>query len=246
MLTVAHISDLHFDGGEHNRRRIQAVLDYLAVRSGAIDALVVTGDITDEGTPAQYEEAAATLRSPIPTLIIPGNHDRRDEFGYGLLGRHTHDNPINRAEVIAGALFLMCDSSVPGRNDGYLSNATLAWMDEQITAVGPQIPVFVCFHHPPVMLLMPFMDNIRQRGEERLAAVAGKHPNIVGFLCGHAHTGAVTSFAGRPLCIAPGVSSTLNLPCEGDDIVNTSQPAGLAFHTLDGWRMITHFRSVVV
>ena len=67
---------------------------------------------------------------------------------------------------------------------------------------------------------MPFMDSIRQTGEDRLAALVGRHPNIVAFLCGHANTPAVTRFADRPLCIAPGVASTLNLPFEGHDIVN--------------------------
>ena len=72
------------------------------------------------------------------------------------------------------------------------------------------------------------------------------HPNIVAFLCGHAHTPAVTRFADRPLCVAPGVSSTLNLPFEGHDIVNRGQPPGIAFHVLDdAGRLITHFRSVM-
>ncbi|WP_328856296.1 metallophosphoesterase [Williamsia herbipolensis] len=247
MLTVAHISDLHFSGEADHRARVEAVLGHISARADGIDALVVTGDITDDGSPAQYEEAAAVLRGvPLPTtLLIPGNHDRRDEFGFGLFGRHTHDMPLNRSAMIAGALFLMCDSTIPGRNDGYLSDDTLAWMDREITAVGQGVPVIVCFHHPPVVLGMPFMDSIRQTGEDRLVRLVEKHPGIVGFLCGHAHTGAVTSFAGRPVCLAPGVSSTLNLSFEGTDVVDASQPPGLAFHQLDGWRLITHFRAVV-
>ena len=92
---------------------------------------------------------------------------------------------------------------------------------------------------------MAFMDTIRQTGEERLVDLVARHPNIVAFLCGHAHTGAVTTFAGRPLCLAPGVSSTLNLPFEGKDIVNRGQPPGIAFHILDDERLTTHFRAVM-
>ncbi|MDY6809654.1 MAG: metallophosphoesterase, partial [Actinomycetota bacterium] len=104
----------------------------------------------------------------------------------------------------------------------------------------------------PVTLGMYFMDSIRQTGEERLAALVAEHPNIVGFVCGHAHTPAVTTFAGRPLAIAPGVASTLNLPFEGTEVINRGQPPGLAFHFLHGlddgraaWRMITHYRAVM-
>lgn len=250
MLVVAHISDLHFNGTAAKRDRIRAALDYINSRADGIDALLVTGDITDNGVASEYKEAGETLHSPLPTLICPGNHDTRDLFNQTFLGHEPslggtdHTAPLNFSRTIADTLFLVCDSSIPGENGGYLTDETLAWMDEQISAAGPQVPVFVAFHHPPVVLQMPMMDTIRQTGEERLAALVEKHPNITMFMCGHAHTGAVTTFAGRPLCLAPGVSSTLNLPFEGTDVVNETQPAGLAFHTYADGRVISHFRSV--
>ncbi|WP_020107119.1 metallophosphoesterase [Nocardia sp. 348MFTsu5.1] len=249
MLVVAHISDLHFNGTAARRDRINAALEYVNSRSSGIDALVVTGDITDNGRPSEYEEAGATLKSPLPLMICPGNHDVRGEFGQTFLaGQNFPDErggigPLNYARTVADALFLICDSSIPGQNNGFLSDETISWMDEQITAAGPAVPVLVAFHHPPVVLQMPMMDTIRQTGEERLAALVDKHPNITMFMCGHAHTGAVTTFAGRPLCLAPGVASTLNLPFEGTGVINETQPAGLAFHTYADGRVISHFRS---
>ena len=57
---------------------------------------------------------------------------------------------------------------------------------------------------------------------------------------------AVTTFAGRPLCIAPGVASTLNLPFEGSGVLNEGQPPGIAFHLIgDDNRIVTHFRAVI-
>ena len=56
---------------------------------------------------------------------------------------------------------------------------------------------------------------------------------------------AVTTFHGRPLCLAPGVASTLNLPFEGSSVINRDQPAGVAFHMLDDdGRLITHYRTI--
>lgn len=242
---IAHISDLHVTGDRARRQRICAVVDHVNARADGIDVLVVTGDITDDGTPAQNDEAAEILGAArVPTLVIPGNHDRRPEFARALLDGPT-DLPLNRSAVVGGVLYLMCDSTIPGRDDGWLSDASLEWMEQAIVAVGPDTPVVVCFHHPPVTLQMPFMDGIRQIGEDRLAALIARYPTVVGFLCGHAHTAAATTFAGRPLVVAPGVSATLKLPFEGEGIVDESQPAGIAFHHIDGFRLITHFRSVV-
>ncbi|GAA1876821.1 Calcineurin-like phosphoesterase [Williamsia serinedens] len=243
---IAHISDLHVTGDAARRSRICAVVDHVNARADGIDVLVVTGDITDDGTPAQNTEAAEILGAArVPTLVIPGNHDRRPEFSRALLAGAATDLPLNRSATVAGVLYLMCDSTIPGRDDGWLSDASLGWMESEIVAAGADTPVVVCFHHPPVTLGMPFMDGIRQIGEDRLADLIARHPNVVGSLCGHAHTGAVTTFAGRPLVIAPGVSATLKLPFEGEGIVDATQPAGIAFHQLDGFRLITHFRSVV-
>ncbi|MFW0783033.1 metallophosphoesterase [Gordonia sp. CPCC 206044] len=245
MFVVAHISDLHCNGTRFNRSRIEATLSYINARADGLGALLVTGDITDEGSESEYREAYDVLESPLPMIITAGNHDERRNFNRGLLQRDT-DEPVNHAVVIDGVLFLVVDSSIPGRNDGYIDNDTLAWMVTEIESADPTTRVIIAFHHPPVTLQMTFMDTIRQNGEDRLASLVDRHPNIVGFVCGHAHTPAVTTFAGRPLAVAPGVASTLNLPFEGEEIVNRGQPPGIAFHMLDGDRLITHFRSVMV
>ncbi|WP_238420637.1 metallophosphoesterase [Gordonia sp. 'Campus'] len=254
MFVVAHISDLHFNGTRFNRSRIESTLDYVNAHAAGIDVLLVTGDIADEGVPSEYREAHDVLESPLPMLITAGNHDVREPFSAALIGTET-SGPINHARRLRGrdgndVVFLICDSSIPGRNDGHLDDETIAWLSNELRSENPSTPVFIAFHHPPVELHMPFMDSIRQTGEERLAALVVEHPNIVAFLCGHAHTPAVTTFADRPLCVAPGVSSTLNLPFEGLEVVNRGQPPGIAFHMFDNdaqgnGRFVTHFRSVM-
>lgn len=244
MFVVAHISDLHFNGTRVNRARVEATLEYLNAHADEVDALLITGDIADEGSAEEYTEALGVLNSPIPTLITVGNHDVRERFHDIVLGAAS-SAPINWAQLVDGVLLMVLDSSIPGRNEGYLSDETLAWAAEQISAAGPDTPVLVAFHHPPVTLGMPFMDSIRLTDPGRLAELIDRHPNIIGVLCGHAHSPAVTEFAGRPVCVAPGVASTLNLPFEGHDIVNRGQPPGIAFHMIDGMRMVTHFRAVM-
>ncbi len=110
--------------------------------------------------------------------------------------------------------------------------------------------MLVGFHHPPVPLNLPSVHGIRQVGEDRLAALADRHPNIAAFVCGHAHTPAATAFAGRPLLGAPGVVSTLKFPWEPrehpDNHAHLDLPPALAFHILDDeGRLTTHYRPVL-
>jgi 3',5'-cyclic AMP phosphodiesterase CpdA len=161
-----------------------------------------------------------------------------------LLGASGSDGPINQVHHVAGAVFAMCDSSIPGKPGGYLAGETLDWLESVLAGAG-DAPVFVCFHHPPVILHIPFVDKIRQNGEDRLAALLQRYPNVVGVLCGHAHTGAASTFAGLPLLVAPGVVSTSVLPWEGDEIVDLQAPPAIAFHVLaDDRRLTTHYRAI--
>jgi Icc protein len=245
VLVLAHLSDTHFDLGPRAEERTARVMRYLAGLPGPLDAILVTGDLADHGLPAEYEQVATTvLVTSHPVLICPGNHDERAAYRKVLLDEPADTTPINRAHHVAGALFLLCDSSIPGQDDGYLADETLAWIDATLAA-DPGIPAFVCFHHPPVVLHSPLLDAIRQNGEQRLAAVIGRHPQVVALLCGHAHTAAATTFAGRPLLVAPGVVSTLRFPWEGGEEIDYQQPPSIAFHVLDDdRRLTTHYRVI--
>jgi len=245
MVLIAHVSDIHIDAGERSAERTARVVRYLAGLPSPPDAVIVTGDIADHGAEAEYERVRELVQLPTPVLWCPGNHDDRGPYRKALLGEEPDGKPVNRAYEIAGVLILMADSSIPGRNDGLLADETLAWLEATLAA-RPEMPALICFHHPPVMLGMPFIDSIRQFGAERLAALVERHPQVVALLCGHAHTAAVSTFAGRPLVAAPGVVSTAMLPFETDAVVDLQQPPMIAFHLLDDdRRLTTHYRAVV-
>lgn len=245
MVVVAHLSDTHLDGGERNADRAARVMAYLNGLPRPVDAILVTGDIADHGLPAEYDQANKILSSPYPVLRCPGNHDVRRAYQEVLLGQPNGEAPINQVHEVSGAVFAMCDSTIPGRDDGFLTDETIAWLERVLADSPDDAPVFVCFHHPPVELHIPWIDEIRQHGEQRLADLVTRHPQIVAILCGHAHTAAASTFAGRPLLVAPGVVSTVKLPWERGDVVDYDLPPAVAFHILDeDRRLTTHYRVI--
>ncbi|MFD5409190.1 metallophosphoesterase [Streptomyces nojiriensis] len=254
MIVIAHLSDVHLDGDRRAADRTRAVMEYLDALPYDLDAVLVSGDIADHAEDAEYEEAAKLLRSRHPLVVCPGNHDERAAFRRGLLGEGSpgeslSSGPVDQVLRGEGFVLAVCDSSVPGEHHGFLEESTLAWLDGVLTDTPPQIPVLVAFHHPPVPLHTPYVDEIRQFGEERLAALVERHPHLTAFLCGHAHTAAATTFAGRPVLVAPGVVSTLRLPWEAQtgssEHVHLDEPPAVAFHVLgDDGRLTTHYRVV--
>jgi Icc protein len=246
MITIAHVSDPHLDVTDRAVERAERVMAYLSLRPGLFDVLLLTGDVANDGSPEEYAQVRPLLdRSPTPVFLCPGNHDDRGAFRVGLLDEPANDNPINRIHRIDGAVFAMCDSTIPGRDDGRLADETLAWLESELADTPGSTPVFVSFHHPPVVLHSPFIDRTRQTDEQRLADVCRRHRNIVAVLCGHAHTPAATTFAGKPLIVAPGIASTLVMPWDPGGDLDPDAPPGLAVHVLDDdWRLTTHFRAL--
>ncbi|GGY18191.1 MULTISPECIES: metallophosphoesterase [Streptomyces] len=245
MISIAHVSDLHLDDSPRATERAERVMSYLRDLPGPLDAVLVTGDIADHAAPQEYQQAKELFALPYPVLVLPGNHDRRAPFRTGLLDGKPDDEELNQVVRTKGATFLLCDSTIPDRDEGLISDRSLAWLDGALSAEADDRPVFVCFHHPPVTLHTPYVDRLRQFQEARLAEVLVRHPQVVALLCGHAHTAAATTFAGLPLLVAPGVASTVPLPFEGRDTVDHELAPGLAFHVLDDRRrLVTHYRAL--
>ncbi len=243
MIVFAQLSDTHLDGGQPRADRARAVMASLVRGRAPLDAVLVTGDIADHGLASEYEQARSVLAAPWPVLFCPGNHDGRAAFRRVLLGSEG-DMPINQVHRMPGAIFVLCDSTIPDNDDGYLTDETLVWLDTEL-GVDPVTPAFVVVHHQPVPLHTETSDMIRLSGEDRVAAVIERHPQVVAVLCGHAHSAAATMFAGRPLLAAPGVVSTSALPWEEHDSADFQAPPAVAYHVLsDDGRLTTHYRSI--
>lgn len=73
MTTIFHLSDVHF--GPFHRPEVSAgVLAFLVERRP--DLVILSGDLTQRAKPRQFQEARAFVdRLPVPSLVVPGNHD---------------------------------------------------------------------------------------------------------------------------------------------------------------------------
>ncbi len=94
------------------------------------DAVVATGDLTDDGTVEEYERLAELLAPlPMPIYLVAGNHDDR-----GALRRvfPKHADPIGVNGFLQYAVedfdvrLVVLDTTVPGQPGGQLCAQRLA------------------------------------------------------------------------------------------------------------------------
>lgn len=234
MTRIAHLSDTHFDGGPARAKRLRRVLD--AVHDLAdIDAIVVTGDIADHGEVAEYQQFSELMETELPTLVVPGNHDRRQDMAHFMTP--TQQERFDSVQTVGDVTIIGLDSLIEGEDAGYLNAVTVEFANEA-TAASPG-PVVLALHHPPVAIGHSVMDGLGLRNADDLRDLIEANDSVIGMFTGHVHCAVATTFAGRPMLGAPGIVSTMHLVEQPDQIADDSALPGLAVHTIDPSQRIT-------
>jgi Icc protein len=245
-MRIAHLSDTHFQAGPLGAlpaAGLNLALGRLLALEPRPDCVVITGDLTDSGQPADYADLHTVLdRCPIPVHLTTGNHDvpaaMIAEFGgtrYLADGKSAH-----YAVEYPAATVIAADSNVPGSPGGRLGPEQLAWIDS-VLAARPQVPAFVALHHPPVPIGIPFLDGMRLADGPELGEVLAKHANVARVLAGHVHRVLSVPFAGTLVTLAPSTYRQAHLRMHDDAPPGyLNDPTGLLLHQLVGSAWVTH------
>ena len=219
-LTIVQLTDTHLrpagelvHGVVDTDANLTRVLTHLREAGQHVDALVLSGDLSDNGSPEAYrrlraavEPVAAELGAEI--VYVMGNHDERGAFGEELLdlapGSVDTTLPHDRIVEVAGLRIIALDSTTPLRHEGRLEVEQLAWLSVQLRTPAPRGTVLV-LHHPPLPSPIATVDFLKLEDADRLAEVlAGSDVRMI--LCGHNHLTAAAAVAGIPVWIGPALS----------------------------------------
>ena len=180
------------------------------------DAVVISGDLANNGLPEEYAVLADLLRrhlAHVPVFVIPGNHDRRETLREGLAawpGVTVHPERIQYVVEDFPVRLVMLDTLVPGAGHGELGPEGLAWLDATLAA-RPAKPAIVVMHHPPFVCGIAHMDAINLRDSAAFAAVVARHPQVERILCGHHHRPITARVGGTIASVAPSVAHQTEL-----------------------------------
>ncbi|MFB6274123.1 MAG: phosphodiesterase [Salinibacter sp.] len=153
-------------------------------RTHAWDLALLTGDLSQDGTPTAYE-GVRKLVDPLDTSFywVPGNHDQP-----AVMDRTLDTSPFrtDRAFGVGAWRVVMLDTALLDETHGRLSAEELAFLEESLSAY-PNRPTLVAMHHSPVPVGSDWLDplNLRQPGAFRQIIEA--HPQVRLVLFGHVH-----------------------------------------------------------
>ncbi|MBS7653304.1 metallophosphoesterase, partial [Candidatus Bathyarchaeota archaeon] len=115
------------------------------INSLSPDLIVVTGDLTEEGVRAQFQQAERELKGlrAERVIYISGNHDYRST-GY-LLFREFFS--FNQVTEIGDAVIVVLSSARPDRDDGEVGHRQNIWLEETLAKYRGWMKVVAIHHH---------------------------------------------------------------------------------------------------
>jgi 3',5'-cyclic-AMP phosphodiesterase len=204
-MRIAQLSDVHVGGARYHQDLLRTAIE--EINAAEPDIVVVAGDLTDEGYPDQYPEAAQELGAIAceNVVLVPGNHDARN-VGY-LLFEDTFGTRDTRLRLKCADLeiaLVAIDSSKPDLDEGEIGREHYGWIEEGFAGAA-DLRIFVCHHH-----LMPIPRTGRERNQvldagDVLSVLRHCQVDIV--LSGHRHVPYIWPVAGM-LLVHSGTVST--------------------------------------
>jgi 3',5'-cyclic AMP phosphodiesterase CpdA len=239
-MLVAQVSDPHVTevgaspgAGVDSYARLAATLRRIADLVPRPEAIVLSGDLVEAGTAAEYTRLATLVAaSPIPVHVMAGNHDDRDALArafpdhaerFGACGLHY--------VVDTGPLRLvMLDSLVPGKAGGALPAGEIDWLDTMLSARS-RTPTMVFVHHPPATTGLVHIDRSALADDRAFADTIRRHRQVVRVSCGHLHRAVLVNWAGTALSVCPSTAHQFALDLRPDGRLRpVDEPAAFQLH----------------
>jgi 3',5'-cyclic AMP phosphodiesterase CpdA len=157
------------------------------------DAVVVKGDLTDDGHDVDYDRFLAVWGEPFGERLVHvrGNHD-------AYRGQSFAAWPY-QARVLDGVTLAVLDTARTGEVGGAVSDEQLTWLDA--LAADADQPVVVLGHHPgwnAGALPHPGLQGLSADDTDRLLELFARRPRLACYLAGHTHRNHRQVLSGVP------------------------------------------------
>jgi 3',5'-cyclic AMP phosphodiesterase CpdA len=210
------------------------------------DALLITGDLTNNGLIAEYQNLAEMLARliDIPVYVIPGNHDDRANFRTALdhlPGVSTDPEFVQYTVEHLPVRLVMLDTMIPGQIDGELCPRRMAWLDRTL-AEQPDKPTIIAMHHPSFACGVGSMDGILLRNPASFEALVSRHRQVRRIICGHHHRTIIGNVAQAIAMTGPGAAQVVDFELFTDSPgMWVLEPSAFLVHVgLDDGSLVSH------
>lgn len=243
-MNILHLSDIHFRlSYEPNPKgykgmiakmdnpliHLKTALDH-AKSKGKIDLLLISGDLTEDGSPEDYAYLKQWLAKEVPKvplIVTLGNHDIKKNFRTAWLGEANGEElPYNEVYDLEDFYLISFDSSLYEENNGFVSRNQFIWLEYQLNKYKDK-PVFLMTHHH---LLSNQSSTLELPQSNELLNLINQF-SVSALFNGHTHHAYTGDIKGMQYYTASGMSFVGE--DEGEGIVRFDQRFGYNLYKVD-------------
>ena len=225
--------------------RLGAAIDRINRDHPDISFVIVTGDLAHWGEEAAYENLASVLaRLVAPTILLMGNHDKREPFGRCFPGV-TRDASgfVQSVHLFDAATIVTLDTLNEETPDhaGLLCEARLAFLEQALASAPADRPLLLFQHHPPFDTGLRYMDGIRLVNPEAEWDVIARTRRPDYLFMGHLHRPISGLWRGIPFHIQRALAHQVAFDLEtADHIPGSHEQPDYSHVTVEDGLVVIH------
>lgn len=188
---ILQISDIHLYRnsedellGLNTRQSFDAVVDMIQQDSIPIDLIVLTGDLSQDGSPEAYQYLADKLTIfKYPIYWLPGNHDTLSTMQTVFATTHLK---MDREIKFSNWHAILLSSLVRGKASGLLADNELERL-KQFLENSPQQNLLIMLHHQPISVGSHWLDGVGLVNSSDFQAIVEQSDRVRAVVFGHVH-----------------------------------------------------------
>ncbi len=193
--------------GVDTYRSLKHCVEKAFILSTSVDAIVVTGDITEDGLEKSYMRFREIFENTQASVyVVPGNHDNRSNMQNIFEGTNIH---ITNQAHLGEWLLLFCDSQVLGESHGYLPDSELVNIRSLLTKYSEKYAL-LSLHHSMKFSCPSF--GCMLQNEDAVIETLANFKNMRLVISGHVHTEFENKHAHLQLLATPSTFALCHHP----------------------------------
>ena len=199
-MQLVQLSDIHIGS-----LFVQGIFDKVVEEVNELkpDAIIITGDLTDDGLLVQFEKARSEIKrfNCSNVIVLAGNHDYR-HTGYLLFKKFF---PSRQIYEFPDVVIITLGTARPDRDEGEVGYRQNLWMEKTLAKYPDRIKI-VAMHHHLIGIPDTGTDKIiiLDAGDSLRACLQSKVDLV---LCGHKHRPWVWNLGSLEIAYAGTTSS---------------------------------------
>ena len=177
---VIQITDTHLSLPENGTllgmdttQSLKLVLDLVREEQHHIDLILVTGDLSQDGSLVSYERLAQMLSEfSVPYYCLPGNHDDNQ-----VLSQAFSRQCLQKQVILDNWQIVLLDSSVPLKVHGFLEDSELDFLQSCLDSKA-ELNTLISLHHHPIDMGCRWIDNIGVRNADQFMSLIREHQDV--------------------------------------------------------------------